>query len=88
MADPIEEMHGYHDNQARAFAEKDATLTRLESSLAAERERNARLVAALKRASTTVKRYRRAGHGDDVFFDDLCQTDALIDAALTQESKP
>ncbi|MGN6768869.1 MAG: ead/Ea22-like family protein [Rhizobiaceae bacterium] len=48
--------------------------------------RNQELEGALERASITVKRYRRAGLGDDVFHSDLCEADKAIDKALAARS--
>lgn len=58
---------------------------RLDALVSDNRQKDARiqeLEGALARAAITIKRYRRAGLGDDVFHSDLCEADRAIDAAL------
>ena len=40
---------------------------------------------ALKAALETMNRYRRAGHGDEVFMDDLCRSIRKAETALEEQ---
>ncbi len=56
--------------------------------LAAAEGRQEVLTEALRGALTTMQRYQRAGHGDDVFMDDLCQSIRVAETALAAATKP
>lgn len=61
----------------------ERTIELLEQQLKTCKAGGEAVEGALRRALTTMQRYQRAGHGDDVFMDDLRQSIRVAETALT-----